>query len=99
MNDTQQNPAPGGSQDHSAANPDIAALNDASIGLSALVQARLAAVMNVARYHGVEMNLENLRLQPDEPAPAPPVLIDWLKEAGLWARGIPMTFRHIMKID
>jgi HlyB family type I secretion system ABC transporter len=103
MNDTHRLPSPGphssGSQEQSAANPDMAALNDASIGLSPLVQSRLAAVMNVARYHGVEMNLENLRLQPDEPAPAPPVLIDWLKEAGLWARGVPLTFRHIMKID
>src|SRR5580698_117308 len=99
MNDTQRNPSPGGTPEQSAANPDIAALNDASMGLSPSVQSRLAAVMNVARYHGVEMDLENLRLQPDEPAPTPPILIDWLKEAGLWARGVPMTFRHILGID
>ena len=55
-------PALGAAPDQSAANPDIAALNDASIGMNPLVQARLAAVMNVARYHGVEMN-------PEKPAP------------------------------
>src|ERR1700722_18868856 len=98
MNDTHR-PSSSGPQEQSAANPDMAALKDASLGVFPSVQSRLAAVMNVARYHGVEMNLENLRLQPDEPAPAPPVLIDWLKEAGLWARGIPMTFRHIIRID
>jgi len=85
--------------DQSGTNPDIAALNDASIGMNPLVQARLAAVMNVARYHGVEMNPESLRLKPGEAAPSPPVLLEWLRESGLWARGIPMTFRQLVKID
>jgi HlyB family type I secretion system ABC transporter len=99
MNDTPRSPGTGSPSGQSAANPDIAALNDASIGVSPMVQARLAAVMNVARYHGMELNPESLRLRPDEPAPSPPTLIEWLKEAGLWARGIPMTFRQLMKID
>jgi HlyB family type I secretion system ABC transporter len=99
MNDTPRNPGSGSSAGQSAANPDIAALNDASIGAGPMVQSRLAAVMNVARYHGVTMNPESLRLRPDEPAPSPPVLIEWLKEAGLWARGVPMTFRQLMKLD
>jgi ABC-type bacteriocin/lantibiotic exporter with double-glycine peptidase domain len=81
------------------ANPDIAALNDASIGADPLAEARLAAVMFAARYHGVEMNPESLRLRPDEPAPSPPVLVEWLREAGLWVRGVPMNFRQLMKID
>ncbi|WP_284258159.1 peptidase domain-containing ABC transporter [Acidocella aquatica] len=55
--------------------------------------------MNVARYHGVELNPENLRLQTDDAAPSPLVLLDWLKDAGLWARGVPMTFRQLMRID
>ncbi|HUW80789.1 MAG TPA: peptidase domain-containing ABC transporter [Acidocella sp.] len=99
MNDMPQNAGPGSARDHSSANPDVAALDDASMGATPMIQSRLAAVMNVARYHGVELNPETLRLQPDDPAPAPPVLIDWLKEAGLWARGVPMTFRQLMKID
>ncbi|WP_298263930.1 peptidase domain-containing ABC transporter [Acidocella sp.] len=55
--------------------------------------------MFTARYHGVEMNIESLRLRPDEPAPSPPVLVEWLREAGLWARGVPMNFRQLMKVD
>lgn len=99
MNDTPRNPGPGDNAGQSAANPDIAALNDSGIGINPQVQARLAAVMFTARYHGVDMNLEALRLRQDEPAPSPPVLVEWLREAGLWARGVPMNFRQLMKVD
>ena len=98
MTDTTRSSAahPGGDP---GANPEVAALNDAGIGADAQTQARLAAVMFAARYHGVEMDLEVLRLRPDEPAPSPPVLVEWLREAGLWVRGVPMNFRQLMKID
>ena len=99
MNDTQRDPGEHSAADQSAPNPDIAALMDAQINVSPLVQARLAAVMSAARYHGVELNPENLRLQSDDPAPSPPVLLEWLKEAGLWARGVHMSFRQLMHID
>ena len=99
MNDTPSTPGQGETSGHSTVNPDIAALEDAGIGSNPQVQARLAAVMFTARYHGMEMNVESLRLRPDEPAPSPPVLIDWLRDAGLWARAIPMNFRQLMKVE
>jgi ABC-type bacteriocin/lantibiotic exporter with double-glycine peptidase domain len=99
MNDTPRNPGPGDAGNQSAVNPDMAALQDASIDVSPQVQTRLAAVMNVARYHGVEMNPETLRLRPEDPSPTPPTLIDWLREAGLWARAVPMNFRQLVKIE
>jgi ABC-type bacteriocin/lantibiotic exporter with double-glycine peptidase domain len=99
MNDTPRNPGPGETSGQSAANPDMAALNDSGIGTNPQLQARLAAVMFTARYHGVELNVESLRLRPDEPAPSPPVLVEWLRDAGLWARGTPLSFRQVMRID
>jgi len=96
MNDTSQNPASG----MDGANSDIAALNAASVGGgSGPLQARLAAVMAVARYHGVELDPASIRLDVTEDSPSPPVLIEWLRESGLWARGIHTTFRQLMKID
>ena len=74
-------------------------LRDAQLGLRPQCEARLAALLNVARYHGVEMNLEALRLKPGEQAPNPPELIAWLQEASLWARGVHMNFRQLVKID
>jgi ABC-type bacteriocin/lantibiotic exporter with double-glycine peptidase domain len=99
MNDTLRSSGPGEASGQSAANPDIAALNDSGIGTNPQLQVRLAAVMFTARYHGVEMNVESLRLRPDEPAPSPPVLVEWLREAGLWARGVQMNFRQLIKVD
>ncbi len=90
---------PGGGQGQMAANADVASLQDHTGQLPRAAEARLAAVLNVARYHGVQLNLESLKLRADEGAPSPPVLIEWLKEAGLWARGIPMTFRQLLRID
>ncbi len=98
MTDTTRNSA-AGTAGAPGANPDVAALNDAGKGADSLAQARLAAVMFAARYHGVEMNPESLRLRPDEPAPSPPVLVEWLREAGLWVRGVPTNFRQLLKID
>jgi HlyB family type I secretion system ABC transporter len=97
MNDVP--PIAGSEPDQPAPNADMAALNDASFAATPAAQSRLAAVMNVARYHGVELNPEALRLTPGDAAPPPPVLIEWLREAGLWARGVPMNFRQLLNVD
>ena len=60
---------------------------------------RLAAVVQVARYHGVELDPEVLRLTEGAPFPPPAALVEWLKEAGLWARGSKITFRHLLSVD
>ena len=61
--------------------------------------ARLAAVVQVARYHGVELDPEALRLTEGAAFPPPAALVEWLKEAGLWARGSKITFRHLLGVD
>jgi HlyB family type I secretion system ABC transporter len=80
-------------------NVDVAALNAASIGGSGPLQARLAAVMFVARYHGTDLDPASIRLDGAEEAPSPPVLVEWLREFGLWARGVHTSFRQLIKID
>jgi ABC-type bacteriocin/lantibiotic exporter with double-glycine peptidase domain len=99
MSDTSGSSDGGYAESQSGGNPEIGALNDAEIGINPQTKARLAAVMYAARYHGVEMDVEALRLRPEEQAPSPPVMIEWLREAGLWARGVPMNFRQLMKVD
>jgi ABC-type bacteriocin/lantibiotic exporter with double-glycine peptidase domain len=95
MNHTSGSPEPGVAVNQSG----TGAPDAAEAGLNAQTKARLAAVTYAARYHGVELDLEALRLRPTEPAPSPPVLVEWLREAGLWARGVPMNFRQLMKVD
>jgi HlyB family type I secretion system ABC transporter len=95
MTDSPKTPPHG----HRDLNEDVASLSAAAIGGGGLLQARLAAVIAVARYHGVDLDLSTLRLRADEDAPSPPVLIEWLRESGLWARGAHVTFRQLSKID
>jgi HlyB family type I secretion system ABC transporter len=95
MTDAPNEAGPGRPEDE-----DVASLNAASIGGgSGPLQARLAAVIAVARYHGVDLDPQSVRLKADEDAPSPPVLVEWLRESGLWARGAHVTFRQLMKID
>ena len=55
--------------------------------------------MAVARYHGVYPDLHAIRLDAPEVAPSSPVLVEWLSQSGLWARGVRLSFRQLMKID
>ncbi len=80
-------------------NEDVAALNAASLGEGGgALSARLAAVISVARYHGVELDPQGIRPESEE-APAPPVLLAWMREAGLWAKGATLQFRQLLRID
>src|ERR1700722_10798218 len=66
---------------------------------SGSIHARLAGAMAVARYHGVYPDLHAVRLDAPEVAPSSPVLVEWLCQSGLWARGVRLSFRQLMKID
>ncbi|WP_298222933.1 peptidase domain-containing ABC transporter [Acidocella sp.] len=99
MTDSPHNPTPDAAAQQASGNPDLAYVRDANLHLRPQCEARLAALINVARYHGVEMNLEALRLRPGDQAPNPPELLSWLREAGLWARGLQMNYRQLIKID
>src|ERR1700730_2870273 len=61
--------------------------------------ARLAGAMNVARYHGVDLDPHAARLDATEIAPSARVLEKWLRDSGLWARSARLTFRHLMEIE
>ncbi|MGB8738522.1 MAG: peptidase domain-containing ABC transporter [Rhodomicrobium sp.] len=64
-----------------------------------LLQSRIAAAMSVARYHGVEPDPFAIRLDATDAPPSSPALVEWLRESGLWARGVRLTFRQLLKID
>jgi HlyB family type I secretion system ABC transporter len=63
------------------------------------IHVRLAAAMAVARYHGVYPDPRAVGLDAPEVAPSSPVLVEWLCQSGLWARGVRLSFRQLMKID
>ena len=59
------------------------------------VEMRVLAVMAAARYHGVQLDRDDLRF-PGGHAPEPAALVDWLRNSGLWARGVRMRWRSLI---
>ena len=60
---------------------------------------RLAAAMIVARYHGVDPDPREITRDATEATLTSPVLVEWFRRSGLWARGARLTFNQLMKID
>ena len=82
-----------------------ASVNEAAVSAATfghgtgVLHTRVAAAMAVARYHGVDPDPGAVRLDATEAAPSSPVLVKWLRDSGLWARGVRLTFRQLMKIE
>lgn len=60
---------------------------------------RLTGAMEVARYHGIEPDPDEVRVDATQAEPSAPVLVEWLRESGLWARAAQLTYRQLMKIE
>ncbi len=60
---------------------------------------RIVAVQSVAKFHGVTLDVDELRKEPTGGAPSSPHLVDWARESGLWARAIQMNFRQLLKVE
>ena len=59
---------------------------------------RMLAVIAAARYHGVELDRDDLRF-PDGRSPEPAALVDWLRNSGLWARGVHMRWQSLIRLQ
>ena len=75
-----------------------AAETDTPAGSGNPTEARLAAVMEAARYHSTELDRGDLRFPPDAPV-APAVLVEWIRAGGLWARAVRMSWRNLLKVE
>ncbi len=63
------------------------------------LNARVAATISVARYHGADIDPAAAGLDTMETPPSLHALVDWLRLSGLWARETHLNFRQLMKID
>jgi subfamily B ATP-binding cassette protein HlyB/CyaB len=59
---------------------------------------RLLAVIMAARFHGVELDPNEFRLGTGEVEPSAASLSQWVQNAGMWARGVRMRWRHLMRL-
>ena len=67
--------------------------------LDDIMETRLLAVSQAARYHGVELERADLRLIPGAPLPSPADLVSWVKTSGLWAEADYLKWRHLLRLQ
>ncbi len=59
---------------------------------------RLSAVIAAARFHGIDLDREDLRIRVGE-APPPAEIVEWVRSAGLWARGTRLSWKQLVAIQ
>ena len=59
---------------------------------------RMLAVLSVARYHGIELDRRDLRLEPGERVPSPAALVAWLREQGLVSKASRISWAQLLRL-
>jgi len=59
---------------------------------------RILAALAAAHYHGFEPDPDDFHDTTGGEAPSPADLVEWLREAGLWARATRMSWRQLLKL-
>ena len=62
------------------------------------LELRLLAIIAAARFHGIELDRDNLRYAPGE-QPSPAALVQWVRDAGMWARAVRMRWSQLLKLE
>jgi subfamily B ATP-binding cassette protein HlyB/CyaB len=62
-------------------------------------QIRLAAVIAVARHHGLDLHLGDFRAAANEATPSPASLVAWAREQGLSARAERLGWKQLFKLQ
>lgn len=62
-------------------------------------QSRLQAMMQAARYHGIELDAHEFRHDSGETAPSAAALSLWAENAGLWSRAVRLHWRHLLRFN
>lgn len=63
------------------------------------IHPRLEAVMNAARFHGMELDPRECPGIHRDQIPSAAALLAWLQNAGMWARAVRLRWRHLMRLQ
>ncbi len=63
-----------------------------------MLDMRMLAVLSVARYHGIELDRRDLRLEPGERVPSPAALVGWLREQGLVSKASRISWGQLLRL-
>lgn len=62
------------------------------------VYIRLRAVMEAARFHGLEMDIHDFAGEEGEESPSPATLVRWLRNSGAVARALRLRWRYLVRL-
>ena len=63
------------------------------------VHSRLQAMIQAARYHGVELDVNEFRRSPEESELSAAALSLWAQNAGMWSRAVRISWRHLLRLN
>jgi HlyB family type I secretion system ABC transporter len=87
---------PGGAEGAGAATPGRP--TDPRAAARHALETRLLAIEFAARFHNVDLDREALRI-PVADAPPPAAIVLWLRDAGLWAKAVRLSWSQVMKLE
>ncbi|MGO3517397.1 MAG: peptidase domain-containing ABC transporter [Acetobacter cibinongensis] len=59
---------------------------------------RLRAAMAAAKYHGLELDIQDFAAEPGEDSPSPATLARWLRDQGAAAKGMRIKWRYLVRM-
>jgi subfamily B ATP-binding cassette protein HlyB/CyaB len=74
-------------------------IDEASVGREPGLHTWLVGALAIARYHGVDLDPTTFRLDPSVPVPSPAVLVEWVREQGMWAKGVRLKWQQLLRLE
>ncbi|MEW6453337.1 MAG: peptidase domain-containing ABC transporter [Pseudomonadota bacterium] len=63
------------------------------------VHGRLQAMIQAARYHGIELDVQEFQHSGGETVPSAAALALWAENAGMWSRAMRIRWRHLLRFN
>jgi subfamily B ATP-binding cassette protein HlyB/CyaB len=74
-------------------------IDEASVGREPGLHTWLVGALAIARYHGIDLDPTTFRLDPAMPVPSPAVLVEWVREQGMWAKGVRLKWQQLLRLE
>ena len=74
-------------------------IDEASVRREPGLHTWLVGALAIARYHGIDLDPTTFRLDPAMPVPSPAVLVEWVREQGMWAKGVRLKWQQLLRLE
>ncbi|MBW4023694.1 MAG: peptidase domain-containing ABC transporter [Proteobacteria bacterium] len=74
-------------------------IDEKSVGREPGLHTWLVGALAIARYHGIDLDPSTFRLDPAIPVPSPAVLVEWVREQGMWAKAVRLKWQQLLRLE